>query len=93
MSVGTFEARFGHAIHRPASGSIAARSLRHPPLELGPLGVEGDDHVGLPPQAPADAHAVRQLPSVASSKCSGADSSSTRCPGLIPSFFGSGVPL
>jgi hypothetical protein len=31
-------------------------------------------------------------PSVTSSNCSGADSSSTRCPGLIPSFFGSGVP-
>ena len=67
----------------PAARAAAARARRG--------GVEGDDHVGRPAGPAPDAHVLGQL--ARASNPSGAPSSATRCPGLMPSLRGSGVPL
>ena len=51
MSVGSLEAFFGHAIHSRAVLLHPLAQHRHPPLEVAPLGVEGQDHVGEYPVA------------------------------------------
>ena len=86
MSVGRLLAFFGHAIHSPAFCSMHARSLDIRCFQVFALGVEAQDHVREAARPPHDGNAP-------SAKPSGALSTITRCPGLIPSFFGSGVPL
>jgi hypothetical protein len=86
-SVSSFDARFGHAIHSPAALSIRARSA----------GIASASSFRLT----WNARIMSASPSAsttpsgrsASANPSGASTSSSRLPGLMPSFFGSGVPL
>ena len=93
MSVATFDARLGQAIQSPDAGCIIARAGRAAGARS-PRGATWNETItsAVPARAAGDAHVVGQLAERAASKPSGAPSSSTRCPGLMPSLRGSGVP-
>ena len=79
--------RLGHAIQSPAAGSISERSFGIRRASSARRWWK-DTITSAGPRA-----VVRRLTSSTSSaNPSGAPSTSTRCPGLMPSFFGSGVP-
>ena len=82
MSVGTIAAFFGHAIHRPAVATICARSPASAASNAA-RSVKNATITSAGPLATTSPSPVSTSPS----------RTSTRDPGLMPSFFGSGVPL
>ena len=90
-SVGTPDARFGHATHRPAGGvdgagqtRRAGARARHAVVKKTTTSKEPRACVRAPLPAAARRACVRSRP--------GAPRTASRLPSLIPSFFGSGVP-
>jgi hypothetical protein len=91
-SVATPEARLGHAIHSPPAGSSASRNG----LNRGATAARSSKKATITSNGPRTLRRTRtpsgSAPRVTSNP-SGALIRPSRAPGLIPSFFGSGVPL
>ena len=76
----------GHAIHSAGVLLHPLAQHRHPLLEVAPLGVEAQDHVRQTLRALDRFDALER-------EALGRVEHHHAVPGLIPSFFGSGVPL
>ena len=91
-SVATHAVRFGHAIHRPPAGAIARASVSKRRSSSARTRRE-EEHDVLLRRALACAAAHRRATDRARARSpSGARTSATRAPGLMPSFWGRGVP-